>query len=126
MFPREGCIRKAFVHLSANMVEASHNLEQAAFVEVIGRLIKEDDVQSTLAHKAQVPSSRTTRKLATDHHFFVSRPSTDIVHQLTTAGQIKGEGFHLQVSHWDQFRGGLPHKLKLKVSASLFNLPLVC
>lgn len=43
-----------------------------------------------------------------------------------TAGRIKGNGFSLQVNHWDAFKGGILHQEKLKVSASLTNLPLVC
>ena len=41
-------------------------------------------------------------------------------------GRIQGNGFQLWVSHWDPFKGGIPRKLKLKISISQLNLPLVC
>lgn len=41
-------------------------------------------------------------------------------------GTIKSNGFQLLVSHWDPYKRGVPHKLKLKVSASLINPPVSC
>lgn len=32
-----------------------------------------------------------------------------------SVGWIEGDGFSLLVSHWDQHKGGISHRLKLKV-----------
>ncbi|EHA8586307.1 putative F-box protein [Cocos nucifera] len=43
-----------------------------------------------------------------------------IVHQLMSGGRIKGNGFQLKVSRWDQFKGGIPrpfiYKVKIRIN----------
>lgn len=119
-------VSKSFVTLSTDMEETELYLERAAHVEAFGREIKEDDVQEAIARKTNTTGTWITRKLMDHNTFFVVGPSREIVHQLMTGGRIRGNGFSLQINHWDQHRGGIPHRLKFKVSASLLNLPLTC
>ena len=46
------------------------------------------------------------------------------IQALMTLGHIRGDGFTLMVSHWDQFKGGAHHDLQLKIYATVYNLPL--
>ena len=108
------------------MDEAELYLDHAASVEVYGRPVKADDVQNLLRRIASVPGTWTTRQLNNMNTFFVACPSREVVHHLMTGGRIKGNGFYLQVNHWNLLNGSIPHYGKLKVSASLFNLPLTC
>lgn len=43
-----------------------------------------------------------------------------------TEGHIRGDGFSLLVNCWNKFRGGVLHKLKYKIYATLKDLPLFC
>ena len=96
-----------------------------AFIEFFGRPIKVDDISVTLARKAKRHGSRTTKQLASNE-FFVAFLDKATVEALMAAGHIRGDGFTLIVNHWNQFRGGERHNLKLKVYATLHNLPLFC
>lgn len=117
---------KAYITISLDMKETQLYLERAAYAEAYRRQIKEDDVQDIMAHKSNVMGTWKTRKLMDPNTFFVAGPSRKAVHHLMTLGRLKGNGFQVQISHWDQFKGGLPHNLKHKISASLLNLPLIC
>ena len=116
---------QAFLTFSSKMTEISNYLGRVAFVRSFGRPVKVDDVGSTLAHKARIPGSWMTRKLARDNEFFVSCPSCKVVQDLMELGHIHGEGFTLLVNHWDQTRQVSQHKLRFKASISLLNLPFV-
>lgn len=66
---------KAFVPNSCSLTETQDNLMRAAFVRATGRIIKVDNVASTLADVAGVPGSWISRKLLVESVFFVSCPS---------------------------------------------------
>ena len=117
---------KVFLPFSLEMAESSSYLHRAAFVRSFGRSIKLDDVGSSLAHKARVPDSWTTRRLTRENEFFVSCPLFEVVQAPRALGHIRGDGFSLVVNYWDQSRDCPPHKLKFKVKISLFDLPLIC
>ncbi|KAG1330807.1 hypothetical protein COCNU_02G007750 [Cocos nucifera] len=109
-------VRKAFVTLNTEIEETVLQLDRAAFVEAYDRQIKEDNVHEAMARKANIPGNWTTRRLEDPNSFFVACPSHKVVHRLMTGGRIKGNGFSLQVNHWDPFRAaivssfGLPHR----------------
>ena len=93
-------VHKTFVTVTP---EIEQYLERAAYVEVFGRQIKEDDVQNGSLLKANASGSLTTRRLANPNAFFVACSSRDVVHQLMMGGRIKGNGFSLRISHWEVF-----------------------
>ena len=94
----------AFVPASSSMLETSRCLERVALVEAFGRPIEEDDVQSALVRMSRISGSWTIRKLFDPSMFFIACPSRVVVHQLMADDRIKGDGFRLQVSHWDQYK----------------------
>ena len=58
--------------------------------------------------------------------FLLSYPNKETVLVLMAEGHIRGDGFTVVVNHWNQFSGGVRHKLKYEVYAILKDLPLFC
>ena len=116
---------KAFLTFSPEMAEAYQYLNRVAHVEAFGRSIKVDDVATALAKKTKRTSSWTTRQLSSKE-FMVSCPDSVILQSLMSGERICGDGFFLLVNRWNKFRGGVPHKLKYIIYATLRDLPLYC
>lgn len=79
---------------------------RVAFVEAAGRVIKPDDVASTLAAEVVVvhgqPENFSWRTPPSSH----APHSMWFDHNLLSPGQIHGERFSLFVNLWDQIHGG--------------------
>lgn len=116
---------KSYLTFLVEMDDISSYLSKTAFVQSFGHPIKVDDIGSTLAHKARMPSSWIAKKLIKDNNFFMACPSRKVVNMLIALSHIRGEGFTLLVNHWDQTRSTIPHNLKFKVSINLLNLSLI-
>ncbi|KAG1366897.1 hypothetical protein COCNU_13G006870 [Cocos nucifera] len=105
---------KVFVTASNEMKEMELYLDHAAFVEVYRRQVKIDDVQNALVRRTNIIGTWTTHRLAEPNLFFIACPSRNAVHQLMIGGRIEGNGFSLQVNHWDPFKDSIPYQSKLK------------
>lgn len=108
------------------MEETELYLKRVAYVEAFGRQIKEDYVRDILVHNTNVTGTWMTRRVENPNTFSMACLFGEVVHQPMIQDRLKGNGFKVQVSQCNQFKGGLPYKLKLKVSSSLFNLSLIC
>ncbi|KAG1330349.1 hypothetical protein COCNU_02G003170 [Cocos nucifera] len=107
------------------MVGISAYLDRAAKVKTFGRQVKADDVAGILEQGAWKSGSWFTRQVA-PRRFFVSCPDKKIVVALMAKRYIRGDGFTVIINHWNQFSGGVRHKLRYKVYATLKDLPLFC
>ncbi|KAG1334217.1 hypothetical protein COCNU_03G003360 [Cocos nucifera] len=118
-------ILKVFLPVSAKMAGISAYLDRAAKVEIFGRQVKADDVGGILEQRGWKLGSWSTRQVA-PRKFFVSCLDKETIMALMAEGHIRGDDFTVIVNHWNHFRGGVRHKLRYKVYATLKDLPLFC